>query len=182
MRWKKALGRSVISTESAKEIGQVDGLVVDPSTQKITAIVVGDKIVSWSDCGGIGSDAVTVTESAMLSEASTDLETRALDGESDPLGKSVLTEHGLAMGSLVDIDFDPESGDLKRLVLADDEVSGSRLIGIGSYAVVISSGQDSSGAPDLESLSKAELYEQAQDRDLDGRSSMTKKELIAALS
>lgn len=182
MRWKKALGRSVISTESAESIGQVDGFVVDPSSHKITAIVVGDKIAAWSDCGGIGADAVTVTESALLNDPSSDEQRRALDGENDPMGKTVLTEHGLAMGSLTDIEFDPETGDLTRLVLADDEVSGSRLIGVGSYAVVISAGTDAAGSPDLDSLSKSELYEQAKSRDIDGRSSMTKRELIAALS
>lgn len=182
MRWKKALGRSVISTESAEEIGHVDGFVVDPSTQRITAIVVGDKIVSWTDCGGVGADAITVAESAMLSDPSSELESRALEGENDPLGKTVLTEYGLGMGSLTDIAFDSESGELERLLLADDDVSGRRLRGIGSYAVVISSGESPSGAVDLDSLSKSELYEQAKRRDIDGRSSMTKQELITALS
>jgi DNA end-binding protein Ku len=41
---------------------------------------------------------------------------------------------------------------------------------------------DDDGGEDLEDLSRDELYERAQDADVPGRSSMTKKELIEALS
>lgn len=37
-------------------------------------------------------------------------------------------------------------------------------------------------AGDLQTLTKAELYDRAQDRDIDGRSAMSKAELVAALS
>ncbi len=37
-------------------------------------------------------------------------------------------------------------------------------------------------APDLDSLSKDELYERARDADVKGRADMTKEELVAALS
>lgn len=183
MRWKRALGKDVVNTESAETTGAVDGLVVDPETSKVVAMVVGDKVVSWTDAEGIGRDAVTITKTAMIRDADAELEQRAIAGAGDPIGKTVITEDGVAMGSIADVEFDPETGALGCLVLADDEISGRRLMGIGSYAVVVSSGaRAASSGGGLDTLSKAELYEKAKERDLDGRSSMTKKELLAALS
>ena len=182
MRWKQAIGKEVINTETAETIGKVDGLIADPESSTVVAFVVGDKVVSWSDSGGMGQDAVTVKETAMVREPSAGREQRVLDGDLDPLGKTVITEDGLAMGSVSNIDFDSDSGAIRRLVMADDDIAGDRLMGIGSYAVVVSSSTTASSTGSLTSLSKAELYEQAKEQDLDGRSSMTKKELLAALS
>lgn len=183
MRWKRALGKEVVNTESAETAGKVDGLVVDPEASKVVAMVLGDKVVSWTDAKGIGHDAVTITETGMVREPGGELEKRAIEGAGDPIGKTVISEDGVAMGSIADVDFDPETGTLGCLVLADDEISGARLMGIGSYAVIVSSGdRASSTSGGLDSLSKTELYEKAKERDLDGRSTMTKKELVAALS
>ena len=97
----------------------------------------------------------------------------------------MITEDGVEIGTVTDVDIDPGSGAVERLILVDDDMKGSRLIGVGSFAVVVSSPGRRAAADDdddLESLSKAELYEVAQDQDLEGRSSMTKQELIDALS
>jgi len=182
MRWKQAIGKEVINTESAETIGKVDGLIADHESSSIVGFVVGDKVVTWSDSGGMGQDAVTVQKTSMVREPSSEREQGAIDGEFDPLGKTVITEDGLAMGSVNNIDFDSSSGAINRVLLADDDIAGDRLIGIGSYAVIVSSSNAASSTGSLSSLSKAELYEKAKERDLDGRSTMSKKELLAALS
>lgn len=182
MRWKKALGRTIINTSTAESAGKVEGFVVDPAAHKIVAIMSGDGVIDWSDTGGIGPDAVTSAGEVGAREPSTDLEKRVADGAGDPLGKPVLTEYGFGLGSVTDVDFDPETGAVNRLILADDDLKGSRLLGIGSYAVMVSSDTTAASTGDLGSLSKGELYERAKAADLDGRSTMTKKELIAALS
>ena len=97
----------------------------------------------------------------------------------------MITEDGVDIGTVADVDIDAASGAVERLVLVDDDVKGSRLIGVGSFAVVVSSPGRRAAEDDdddLDSLSKAELYEMAQDQDLEGRSSMTKQELVDALS
>lgn len=182
MRWKQALGKEVIDTGSAETVGKVDGLIADPETSTVVAFVVGNKVVSWSDAGGIGHDAVTVKESAMLREPSAGHEQGGIDGTLDPIGKTVLTEDGVAMGSVNNIDFDAATGVINRLIMVDDDIAGDRLVGIGSYAVIVSSRETASSGGSLAGLSKAELYEKAKEQDLDGRSSMSKKELLAALS
>ncbi len=183
MRWKQAMKRDVVDTEKAETIGKLSGMVADPSSAKIVAMVVGDQIISWTDANGIGADAVTVASADMLRLPESDLEIRSVEGATDPTSKQVLTEDGHDIGSVADIEFDPESGAILQLVLGDDEIAGSRLIGIGSYAVIVASPDRASASPEgLGSLSKQELYEQAKTRDIDGRSTMSKKELISALS
>jgi len=105
-------------------------------------------------------------------------------GDTHPLGKRILTEDGVALGNLVDLECDAVSGLIRRLVLADDDLAGKRLLGIGPFAVVVTSPDrvSGSGADSLEDLSRNELYERAKRADLPGRSSMTKRELIEALS
>lgn len=183
MRWKRAVGMSVISTETAESIGTVDGFVVDAAASTLTGIVVAGEIIAWSTSEGIGEDAVTVSGEQPTRAPEGELEAAAASGAADPLGKMVLTEAGVDRGHVSDLVFDPSSGDIRRLVLGDDEVDGSRLLGVGSYAVVISSPDsgDASSGVDLSAMTKTELYELAKERDLDGRSSMTKRELVDAL-
>lgn len=189
MRWTDILGRDVIDTTTAESVGSIDGLVADPATSSVAAIVVGGRTISWSDSAGIGVDALTLRHADLLGEPSSDLERSTLEGAGDPLGKRMITEDGVAIGTLDDLEVDPESGDIGRLHFDDDDIKGSRLVGIGSYAVVISSpgrtptsGSVATGADELAGLSKAELYEIAQDRDLSGRSTMSKQQLVDSLS
>ena len=53
------------------------------------------------------------------------------------LGKRVLTTFGEDLGPVTDVDFDPDSGAVISLVLAGGDISGNRLIGIGSYAAIV---------------------------------------------
>ncbi len=54
------------------------------------------------------------------------------------LKKLVLTTGGDELGHVADIEFDPDTGGLTSIVLREDAaISGDRLVGIGSYAVVV---------------------------------------------
>lgn len=181
MRWSEALGREVVDTSTAEAVGKVDALVVDPDDSSITGMVIGDKIVSWADTGGIGSDAVTVSCSETLRAPRTATEEGAAHGRTRPLAKPIFTEHGYTLGELADIEFDPVTGAVQQLITGDDHIAGSRLMGAGSFAVIVSSAARASSDGDLDALTKVELYDLAKDRDIDGRSTMTKEELLAAL-
>lgn len=139
MRWKEALGREVVDTSTAEAVGNVDGLVADPAAATIVALVVGDRVVSWTDAGGIGKDAVTLDSAELLREADSDLERGAHKGPGNPIKKQVITEDGFVVGTVADLEFDPTSGTIERLILSDGELAGSRLIGIGSFAVIVTS-------------------------------------------
>lgn len=156
-------------------------MVIDALASSIVGLVVGKLVVSWADTGGIGSDAVTVADAGLIREPTSDPELRAVEGATDPISKRVITEDGFALGTIADIEFDPASGTISRLILGDDHIAGSRLIGTGSFAVVVCSTERATVDGDLASLTKTELYEKAKARDIAGRSTMTKDELIAAL-
>lgn len=182
MRWSEALGHEVVDTSTAEAVGQVDALLVDPQASSVTAFVVGDQIVSWSETGGIGSDAVTISGSELLRAPQTGAEEGAVDGRARPLHKPILTEDGYGLGELEDIEFDPATGAVQQLLTDDDEIAGSRLMGLGSFAVIVSSAGRTSSDGDLDALTKTELYELAKDGDIEGRSTMTKEQLLEALS
>lgn len=187
IRWRDTLGRDVVDTSTAEGAGRVDGLVLDVDRGAITAIVVGGRVVSWADAEGIGTDAVTLRSSDLLSEPATEAERAAVSGTNDPLSKRVITDEGFEVGAVDDVTFDPDSGAIDRLLLGDDEVAGRRLLGVGSFAVVVaaddgSARQERAGSGGLQTMTKAELYDVASERDLAGRSRMNKQELLEALS
>lgn len=140
MRFSDATGRKVVSTSTAETVGKVDGFVVDPKSRAVLAVQVkrsrGGDTLAWSDITAFGADAVTVTDTDKLADAADAV--AALSGKDHHLvGKRVLSTTGDELGKVDDIDFDPESGTLTTLFLADTEVAGARLVGVGSYAVVV---------------------------------------------
>jgi uncharacterized protein YrrD len=56
----------------------------------------------------------------------------------DPVGKAVLTETGLQKGTVIDVEFDERSGRMSHLLTAEEHIPGDDLLGVGSYAVVVS--------------------------------------------
>ena len=140
MRFSDATGRKVVSTSTAETVGKIDGFVVDPKSRAVLAVQVkkshrGDTL-AWSDITAFGADAVTVTDTDQLADAGDAVV--ALSGKDHHLvGKRVLSTTGDELGKVDDIEFDPESGTLTTLFLADTEVAGARLVGVGSYAVVV---------------------------------------------
>lgn len=143
MRFSEAAGRQVVSTATAETVGKVDGFVVDPRSQAVVALSVkktdgGDTVV-WTDIVGFGADAVTVSQADKISDASPEVD--ALTGKDhELLGKRILSAFGDELGKVSDVEFDPASGRLTTLFGTDDDIAGDRLIGVGSYAVVVEAG------------------------------------------
>ncbi|MEO7555813.1 MAG: PRC-barrel domain-containing protein [Acidimicrobiales bacterium] len=140
MRFSDADGRKVVSTSSAETVGKVDGFVVDPQQRRIVAVEVkktasGDTLM-WSAVVGFGADAVTVADAHAITERSDDI--AALAGKEHRLkGKRILSGAGDVLGHVDDVEFDPESGQIQALITGERDVAGERLMGIGSYAVVV---------------------------------------------
>ncbi len=143
MRFSDADGRKVVSTSSAETVGKLDGFVVDPQQRRIVAVEVkktdsGDTLM-WSAIVGFGADAVTVTDAHAITELSE--EVAALAGKDHHLkGKRILSNAGDELGPVDDVEFDPESGQVQALITGEQDIAGERLIGIGSYAVVVRAG------------------------------------------
>ena len=141
MLFSDAKGRKVVSSSTATTVGKVSGFVVDPATRAVVGVQLkkaehGD-LLRWSDITAFGADAVTVTDPDKIGDGGESV--RALTGKAHRvLGKRVLTSTGDELGKVADVDFDPVSGVLAALLVDDDsEVEGARLLGVGSYAVVV---------------------------------------------
>ncbi|MFB9314372.1 PRC-barrel domain-containing protein [Nocardioides plantarum] len=142
MQWSQLKGRKVVSTATADRVGKVSGFVLDPETRCVVALELKKtdtgSIVRWSDLVAVGSDAVTVADAAVVVEPDEALE--ALSGKRGAvLKKLVLDDGGRALGKVTDLDLDPETGALRELLLDERTVVGERLLGVGSYAVVVGS-------------------------------------------
>jgi sporulation protein YlmC with PRC-barrel domain len=143
MRWSQTKKRDVVDQASAKTIGKVTGIIVDPKSSSIAALVVdgsdAGSLVDWKAAGGIGTDAVTIDSTDALRLPQDDREQRAVDGDLDLPGKPVYDETGTRLGKLRDLTFDPGTGKLETLLLDKDEdpILGDRLIGAGTHSVVV---------------------------------------------
>ncbi len=140
MLFSEARGHKVVSTRTADTVGRVKDFVVDPATRRVVALEVrksaeGDTLL-WADLGAFGADAVTVAEASSIGAAGDDI--AALTGKDHRLvGKRVLSSVGDELGTVSDVEFDHESGAVTALVLGSASVVGARLVGVGSYAVVV---------------------------------------------
>lgn len=140
MLFSDAKGRKVVSTSTAETVGKVTEFVVDPSSRSVIAVHVkkaasGDTL-RWGDITGFGEDAVTVPGADAI--VASPPEVAALSDKAHRvLGKRVLDSRGDDLGEVEDVDFDHTDGTITALVLAGTRVSGTRLVGVGSYAVVV---------------------------------------------
>jgi sporulation protein YlmC with PRC-barrel domain len=90
----------------------------------------------WNGIESFGPDAVTVADDTRVAGADRDV--AQLSGKEHAfLGKRVLATNGDELGKVDDVDFDPGSGVLLAIATTGGQVDAERLVGIGSYAVVV---------------------------------------------
>jgi len=141
IRFSDISGNPVMDTSTATAVGKVQAPIIDPVVQRVVGFRVkqskgsGD-VVLWDALAGIGPDALTVDSAGRLGPPSPELKARA-GRKFDLLGRIVLSENGHELGKVKDVEFDPADGRVTSLLLKDAFVDGERLLGIGSYAVVV---------------------------------------------
>jgi len=143
MLFSQARKRAVVNTATATRVARVDGFVVLPGPARVALLRLGKvsgagTLLSWGDVQGFGPDAVTVATDAVIRPARDSLEQRAEDNDLEILGKRVLSEQGTELGTITDVDFDPETGAVTSLITKTEIIAGQRLIGLGGYAAVVS--------------------------------------------
>ena len=141
IRFSDISGNPVMDTATATAVGKVQAPIVDPVTQRVVAFRVrrskgpGD-VVLWEGLAGLGPDALTVDSAERLADPPAEWKQRA-GSKLDLIGRTVLTENGCQLGKVRDLEFDPKDGRVTSLMLKDAFVDGERLLGIGTYAVVV---------------------------------------------
>jgi sporulation protein YlmC with PRC-barrel domain len=141
MRFSEAKNRKVISTTGATTVGRLNEFVLDPRTAHVVAVKLkkaagkGDTL-TWNHMKSFGQDAIIVESADMISVPEGDLATLS-DKRHRVLGKRILTDRGEAVGRVKDVEFDPDSGQVRAVITDNEEIDGPRIIGLGSYALVV---------------------------------------------
>jgi sporulation protein YlmC with PRC-barrel domain len=137
MMFTQVQGLPVITADEAEPLGRVESLTIDAHTRSIACLRLSGAprhitAIAWHAVEAVGRDAVIVR-----SRAATDSGQGGLPAHQEALGRRVLTEHGTAHGTVKDIAFDNVTGHVDTLYTALGDIAGDRLLGIGSYAVVV---------------------------------------------
>jgi sporulation protein YlmC with PRC-barrel domain len=122
-------------------------MVVDSSRRHVTAVVVGKGkkhafLVDWEHVSGFGPDAVMVESKETLRPPADGQEQAAVEGKLELVGKRALSEKGNEKGSITDVEFDPESGDIGSVLVGEERIPATDILGLGSYAAVLASPHD----------------------------------------
>jgi sporulation protein YlmC with PRC-barrel domain len=141
IRFSDISGNPVMDTSTATTVGRIQAPIVDPVLQRVIGFRVkkskgpGD-VLRWEGVAGLGPDALTVDSAERVAEAPAEWKHRATS-KLDLIGRIVLTDHGHQLGKIRDVEFDPADGRVTSLMLKDAFVNGDRLLGIGSFAVIV---------------------------------------------
>ncbi|MCS0603019.1 PRC-barrel domain-containing protein [Streptomyces sp. LP11] len=137
MLFTQARGLPVITADEASALGKVSELTIDARTRSIACLRLSGaarecEVVGWDAVASVGRDAVIVR-----SRAAVEAGPREAPEHREAVGHRVLTEYGAEHGTVKDVAFDPVSGRVLTLYTALGDISGERLVGLGSYAVVV---------------------------------------------
>jgi sporulation protein YlmC with PRC-barrel domain len=138
MRARELKGQRVLDVLEAREVAKVEAMVIDPEARRVVGLrVKGDRpLLPMSAVKALGPDAITVEGADVLRLPEPGVEQRSVDGSLDPLGRLVLADDGSALGSVDDVEAD-DDGALRSITVDGAVIAGDRLMGIGSYAVVV---------------------------------------------
>ncbi len=158
----EALGRRIVTRDTAEEIGRVTELLIGPDA-RITAVTTGPFelgpmvggpgwatgmgavgftppapriVLDWSSIVGFGPDAVVAEAESSVRELASDEELAAISGGS-LLNRPLMTDAGDILGSIADVEFDTDTGRLTAFVVGDRVVPLTRLMAIGPFAVIV---------------------------------------------
>lgn len=141
---REALGRPVVATDTAEEIGEIKSFVVDSTGRNITDVQISGRkkkavLVAWSALE-FGPDVVMASSVRSVHDVQSNRELEAAKGDIDFLGARILDTEGFEHGIVSDVEFDSSDGTIVRLH-GDVSVAGTSVRSLGSYAVVVEGSQ-----------------------------------------
>ena len=137
-RLSDVVGMRVMSKATAEQAGRVERALVSTHERRIVGFQVGKGlVVDWAALSGVGDDAVVVEAEGRVRRAQGDRELKALRGRYDLVGKRVLSDRGDEIGTVVDVEFDEATGRLEAVETSAGMVAGERVLGLGSYCLVV---------------------------------------------
>jgi uncharacterized protein YrrD len=141
MRIEELKDRPVMSIASGTKLGSVKDLLLDDSYLQIAALVIGGggvfgghkQAIAYSSIHGIGPDAVMVSGPDDVQEV----------GDGSPLGtahafdairQEVMSESGVNLGRVVEMEFEPQTGAMTSLCFATQVDTESGVVDVCDVA------------------------------------------------
>ena len=109
LKWTELKGRAVVDIATAKRVGSVDDLVIDPQTRQIVGLSFkpglfsADQTVPVSVIGNVGQDAVTLRLEGLNADSPIEQSLRKLPTLSAVINNGVVTEGGKYIGAISNI-------------------------------------------------------------------------------
>lgn len=128
---KDLLGLPVLETENGTQIGEVQEVIIDIDQAMVRGIIIAhanwftsEQGIVFGDLSSIGRDAVmvrseTVVQAVDVFISATDKVYRL----KELLDKHIYTESGLQLGMLVDLGFEPATGEIKAYRVSDGVIT-----------------------------------------------------------
>ncbi len=142
MRAGEMTGRTVLDVSTATELAKVESVIVDGGARRLAGFrVTGPSpVLPFAQITSLGADAVTVSGPEVLHLPDTDVERHAVEAHIDPIGLRVLDDAGTDIGTVDDLEINADTGEVHAVIVGGAEVPGSRLLGVGAYALVVRAG------------------------------------------
>jgi len=137
------LGNTVVGVDDANDIGQVKHFAVSPRGDRVERLHIDGRgkhaiFVDWDDLESFGTDRVMVTKSSTAGESDEQRDGEVARGSVDILGSRVLDTAGFEHGTVADVDFDGDSGEIQSIrTSGGDAIDAAKVRSLGSYALVV---------------------------------------------
>jgi sporulation protein YlmC with PRC-barrel domain len=119
--------RPVVSLNDGVTVGEVADLTLDATHVKVSTLVLvghnGNSVVPFAAVRHIGTDAVTIDDSRIV-QAPADKNEITERGMRTLTGLSVMNQGGAIIGSVDDVEFDEENGQITALLVHRGGVLG----------------------------------------------------------
>jgi sporulation protein YlmC with PRC-barrel domain len=155
-RYELVKGMPVVTMAEGRQVGKVDGLVIDPERKAVGWLRLhsggigglgGERLwVPTAAVHGMGEDVVTINAEADALTPDTAPEALALvKAKREMIGNKVITENGERLGEVRDYEFDPDTFALTSLTVLSSmnavgeiwTIAGDKLLTIGEDVIVV---------------------------------------------
>lgn len=144
-------GMPIVSLQEGEQLGQVEGLIVDPAALQVVALLLDkrtankeEQVVATANVRSVGEAAITVEDRASLVPIARIAHIQELARVKKPvLGKTVMSERGTRLGEVADLEIDPQDFRITALVLRGAlwrkgaTIPAERVRSIGRDAVIV---------------------------------------------
>lgn len=150
MKASALIHRPVVSLNSGAKVGNVSDLMLDATHVQVRSLVLagheGNSVVPFAAVRHIGNDAVTIDDARTVQAPAGESEITER-GTSSLSDLPVMNQEGAVMGSVDDVEFDPENGQVIALLIhrggvigiggSHESIPASAIRGIGLQLITV---------------------------------------------